>query len=280
MDGMEPQGPVQGPPPTPPDQPPKQDDEYAAASQSTADYIHNLEPVKAQKKKRKIKGIIFIAVIGLALIGAAVYFLVLRKQPAPASNSNQQTATQQQPAESVDDELSEHIVSQDLQLAIDHPKTWQKDDGTQGQLVLQSPTAQITTADGSKTSGRVVITIVSAGSTVPKFTGTTGKALADSKKIAYSQPSQSQRKETHLSFVGFGSTSGVGAVYITGDAGYKKDQDIPKTDVAKSEPIIAVSFVKCDGGNCQEGMTIDPAAWDGDKILQVAESILKSLVVQ
>lgn len=279
---MEPQGPVQGPTPTPPGQPPEQQDEYAAASQSTADYIHNLEPVKAQKKKRKIKGIIFIALVVLAAIGAGVYFLVLRKQPAPSSqNSNQQAATQQQPVESVDEELSEHLVSQDIQLSIDHPKTWQKDDSTQGLLTLQSPAAQITTSDGSKTSGKVTITIVTAGSAVPKFAKPVGKAAVDSQKIAYAQPSQSQRKETYLSFVGFDGSTGVDAIYITGDAGYKKGQDIPKTDVAKSEPIIGVSFVKCDGGqDCQEGIAIDPEAWGSDKILSVAQAILKSLVVQ
>ncbi|HTE57571.1 MAG TPA: hypothetical protein VK694_02420 [Verrucomicrobiae bacterium] len=278
---MEPQGPVQGPPPTPPQQPPEEQDEYAAASQSTADYIHNLEPVKAQKKKRKIKGIIFIALVVLVAIGAAMYFLVLRRQSTPSQGSGQPSAPQQQPVESVDEELSEHLVSQDIQMSIDHPKTWQKDDATQGQLTLQSPAAQITTSDGSKKSGKVLITIVTAGSTVPKFANPTGKAVVDSQKIAYAQPSQSQRKETYLSFAGFDGSTGVDAVYITGDAGYKKGQDIPKTDVAKSEPIIGVSFVKCDGGQeCKEGIAIDPEAWGSDKILSVAQAILKSLVVQ
>lgn len=273
---MPPQAPNQ--PPSPPQQP----DEYENASRSTADYINSLEPIKKQKKTRRTKRIVLIVVLVVALLGVGAYFLIFKnkdnKQPAPAATEQ----AEQPQVSTVDTELSEHYVAQDLLLAIDYPKTWDKNTETTNQLKLTSPNATITDEDGTKKDGKVTITIVPNGSTLAGFTGTTAsaKAAADSVKLAYKQPSQAQRKETYLSFLSFGGSAGANIVYITGDFGYKKDQDIPKTDIAKGDPIINVSFAGCDGGACGQQLIISPAAWGTDEILKVAQSVLESLVLQ
>jgi len=276
---MEPQG---TPPQAPQQTPPQQPDDYETASRSTADYINSLEPIKKEKKQRRTKRLVLIVIVVLALLGAGGYFVLGRskKSETPAQSSTDQT--QQSPASTVDSELSEHHVSQDLFLAIDYPKTWDKNTETPGQLKLQSPNANITDEDGTKKDAKVTITIVPTGSTLTGFTGTSTSATAatDSIKLTYKQPSQSQRKDTYLSFLSFGESTGANILYITGDFGYKKDQDIMKTDIAKGDPIINVSFVGCDGGACGQPLAISPEAWGSDEILKVAQSILESLAFQ
>jgi len=126
----------------------------------------------------------------------------------------------------------------------------------------------------------VVVTVMAKTASPPGFTGTSGLAAAASQKIAYAAPSQNQRKETYLSFVGFNGGSKVDAMYITGDSGYQKDQTIPKTDVAKSDPMVAVTVLKCEGTTCSEPLGISADMAQSNVTIQTAISILKSLVIQ
>jgi len=267
---MEPQGtPPQAPQQTPP---PQQPDEYETASRSTADYINSLEPIKKQQKQRRKRRLVLIVIALLAVLGAGGYFVYNNSKKPKTPEPTAQTQQPAPAASTVDSELSEHYVSQSLMLALDYPKTWTKDDQTQGQLKLQAPNATIMNQDGTKIDGRVTITIVTAGSSPTGFVGNAAKAVAESKKMAYKQPSQTQRKETYLSFLGYGTSRGANAVNITGDFGYKKDQDIPKTDIAKGDPIVTVSFSSCDGGECDQPLVISPEAWGSDEILKVTQS--------
>lgn len=286
---MEPQDTPPQPPPKPqfsspsqnPTPPKPQDDEFESAGQSTSDYIKSLEPVKQQQKKRRTKKIIFIIVplVVVALAAGAYFFIAKPKKtqtPEPAATEHTEHM-----APAVDSELSEHYVSQSLRLTVEYPKSWTKNDETSGQLILQSPAqVKLTDATGAQVDGQVSITIVGTGKPVPNFTGTMATAAAESVKMPYTQPAATQRKETYLSFLGFGTSTGVDAVYITGDYGYKKGQDVPKTDVAKIDPMISVSFKGCEGTTCDKPLAISTEAWSTDAILKVTQSILQSLVFQ
>ncbi len=281
---MEPQDTPPQPPPKPqfstppPAQPPpkKPDDEFEAAGQSTSQYINSLEPVKRQQKKRRTRRIIFLIVPLVIALAVGAYFLIAKPKKTAAPQPTATDTMDHMAMEAVDTQLSEHYVSQSLRLTVDYPKSWTKNDETSGQLTLQSPTAMLTDTTGEKKDGKVTITIVGAGKPVPNFTGTTATATAVSKKIAYTQPAATQRKETYLSFLGFGTSKGVDAAYITGDYGYQKGQDVPKTDVAKIDPIISVSFT----GSDNQPLSLTPEAWEMDEILKVTQSILQSLVFQ
>jgi hypothetical protein len=278
---MEPQGtPPEAPnlpqqtPQTPPR--PEQDEEFASAGRSTADYINSLEPVKRQQKKRRINRIILLIIPVILALGAGGYFLFAKPKKAETPQSATTGQAQQAPVEKADDNLSEHYVSQSLRFTVDYPKSWTKNDETTGQLTLQSPKSKLTDTSGTKTDGQVTITIVGTGKPVPNFTGAMAAAAAESVKIAYKQPAATQRKETYLSFLNFGTSQGIGAAYITGDFGYQKGQDIPKTDIAKIDPIISVSFA----GSDNKPLAISPEAWSSDEILKVTQSVLQSLVFQ
>lgn len=268
--------------PTPTDSPPQQtpeDDQYAAASQSTADFIKNVAPIQAQKKRKGRKRLIAVVVVLVLAIGAGAAYMLTKPDPKPATQSTSPTPS---PAASDSTEVaSEHYVSRDFGLALDHPKSWKVDDATTGKLKLESPLAKLQNSSGEQVDAKVTITLLAAGSNPEKFTSNFGTAIIDSEKIVYAAPSQTQRKETYISFLGFGSSIGIDAIFVTGDGGYKKDQGVPKTDAVKGDPIISVDFVSCtDGSECTQPLSISPEAWTSSTTLATAKVILQSLVVQ
>jgi len=254
--------------------------------QAAADYVSNLQPIKDQKqKKRRNKLILLIVVLVLAAGAAAAYFLVLKKdkptQQAPQTTQQTPVDTQPQIAK------TEKYSSTDLALSFDHPNNWQINDSTQGLVKVDSPLLKLKDVNGQQVDARIVVTFLSAGSEVPRFSGDgaarSATAVQDSAKITYAAPSQNQREQTYLSFADFG-TNGLDAVFVTGDSGYKKDQNIPEGDIKKIEPIISVTFVKCKDTECgperSEALTLTPAEWASSSMLQAAQDILESLSVQ
>ncbi|HTE22617.1 MAG TPA: hypothetical protein VK674_06275 [Candidatus Limnocylindria bacterium] len=254
--------------------------------QAAADYVSNLQPIKDQKqKKRRNKLILLIIVLVLVAGGAAAYFLVIKKdkptQQAPQTTQPAPTETQPEIAK------TEKHTSSDLALSFDYPGNWQINDSTQGLVKVESPLVKLKDVDNQPVDAKVVVTLLSAGSEVPGFSGDGGArsatAVQDSKKITYTSPSQNQREQTYLSFADFGR-NGLDAVFITGDSGYKKDQNIPEGDIKKIEPIISVTFVKCQDTECSaersELFALAPAEWTGNRMLQAAQDLLESLSIQ
>ncbi len=262
-----------------PDSPPHppNEDSYEAASQSTADFIQNVAPLQAHKRKGRRRKTLFLIILILLIAGGAGAYFYLK----PAEKKAPQQAAPSpapQPADT-QETLSERYVSQDLRLALEHPKSWKVDAAAPGRLTLTSPLVKLSDADKDQTDSKVVITILSAGSDPAGFTANNASATIDAEKIAYAAPSQNQRKETHLSFISFGASTGIDAIFITGDAGYQAGQAVPKTDVARADPIISVTFQKCTGAACTDKLSISPDAWTAAAILQTAKSILQSLTI-
>lgn len=256
-------------------EPPEYDDKAAA------EYVSNLEPIKERKRKSKRNKIIFAVVLLLAAAGAGVYFLLLKpKEPAQTPQTAQPAQTEQEP--SVVE--SAKYESTDLNLSFDYPENWKIDDAIEGLITVTSPVTKLKDVNGEQMDAKAVVTILSRGSEVPAFEGSsTAAAIQDSEKITYDSPSQSQREETYLSFAAFGS-AGLDTVFITGDNGYQKDQLIPESDIKKSDPIISVKFFGCSDGECAgEGSGPYTAAvdeWSANQMLQAALAVLKSLRIE
>jgi hypothetical protein len=271
MDQSAPQSPL-----SPPDE---REDQYAAASQSTAEFIKNVEPIQAQhRKQRRRKPVIIIVLLLLAAAGASAYFFL---KPAEKQSTTQPSPSpSSQNSEEAEEEDTEHYVSQDLRLALDYPKAWKLDDATSGQIKIESPMVKLPDASNSQTDAKILVTFLSAGSTPPEFTNNDATATIEAEKITYKNPSQTQRGQTYLSFVGFGSSTGLDAIYVTGDAGYQKDQTIPKSDVVRANPIISVTFQKCAGSTCTGKLSVAPDAWSSNKDLKSTKTILESLIFE
>ena len=269
--------------PSPESGPQHEAEDYAEASHSTADFVKNIAPLQEKKQKGRKKLLItLIVLLVLAGLGAGGYFayksLTKPKPAQPVANTQPQTANTPS-----DTELSEHYKSQDLKLAFDHPKSWKVTDSTSGRLKLTSPVIKLKEAGGQATDAKVVMTILSNPVDLTGFSAA-ATAVLDSEKVAYIAPTQTQRKETFLSFIGSSTTSaGITAVYITGDSGYTKGQPVQKNDVIKVQPIVSLQFYKCDAACEGEGagpLTLAPDTWAGDTNLQTAKSIIRSLVIE
>lgn len=252
--------------------------EYDEAA--AADYVSNLQPIKDQKKKSKRNKIIFVVVLSLIIVGAAAYFFLLKPEPKQQTVQTSQPVQNQEQTEVVG---TEKYSSTSLRLSFDYPKNWKLDDATQGLVKVESPVTKLSDINGESSDAKVVVTFLSAGSEVPAFEEASATAMIDSEKITYDSPSQNQRKQTYLSFAGFGA-AGLDAVFITGDAGYQKEQIIPESDIKKIEPIISVTFYKCVdavcGGEAAGAYTIAVDEWKSDSMLQAAQAMLESLRVE
>lgn len=257
--------------------PPEYDDEAAA------EYVSHLKPVQDEKKQKKTKRIIMIVVVVVLVVGAAAaYFLFFKSDnsakqtPAPSS----QTETVASPEEIG----TKKYTSTELRLSLEYPANWKVKDDVQGLVTFTSPVVKIKENNGGEVDAKIVLGLVAAGSDVPGYENSnSATAVMDSEKITYANPSQNQRKQTYLSFAGFGS-NGLDAIYVTGDFGYQKNQNIPKTDVQKIEPIIYVRFYLCNDNACEGEaggpLSIDPAEWQTNQYVGLAKKTIESLRVE
>jgi hypothetical protein len=78
------------------------------------------------------------------------------------------------------------------------------------------------------------------------------------------------------------NTEGLDAIYITGDLGYAKDQNVPEADIQKVDPIISIEFYLCPDSGCVEvsGVSgIGVETWEDESVSTPLTSMLESLVI-
>jgi len=106
-----------------------------------------------------------------------------------------------------------------------------------------------------------------------------------SQKIKYAQPTAIQRGETYMTFVQYAESLMQGqldAIFVTGDFGYQANQYVPKTDIAKLDPLISVTFLKCDTVRCANptDTSIHADAWaSGTDFQKTITTVLSSIQV-
>ena len=127
------------------------------------------------------------------------------------------------------------------------------------------------------------MTIANQGQNLNVFDKGNATAVLASQKIAYTSPTQNQRANTYLSFLQYASTTQNGAldgVYITGDNGYQKGQDVPKSDVAGITPLVSVTFIQCANSACSGSTTalsVAASAWSDTSLSGPVTKMLESL---
>lgn len=258
--------------------PSRQSDLPEYDEENVEEYVNDLQPIKDRRRKTKRNRIILLVVILLAAASAAAWFFLIRDEKAqnPATQTTQpeQTTVDSQPAQ------LENYTSSDLNISFDYPGNWELDDTTEGRLTVTSPVAKLADFNGEQVDGKVVVSFLKTGSNVPAFEGgSSATSVIDSDKMTYDAPTQNQRKQTFLSFAGFGA-AGLDAVFITGDAGYQEGQLIPESDIQKIEPIISVRFYRCQGSECKDSHTLGTGEWSVNQTILSAHAILKSLKVE
>lgn len=268
-------------------------DEYQAASQATAedDYENYSSKGKVYTAKRHLVRKAFVWLVVLVLLGAVgfgVYWLLLRKDNKPAGSSrsgNNAQHNENSQATGITAK-TDHYASAQFTLEFDQPADWDvSDTAGSGKLVARSPALQLKDAAGKSFTGQVLLTIRNKQQPLPEFDKGNAIAARESEKIAYTKPSSVQRGSTYLSFLhyaGSAASDAIDGIYITGDVGYQKDQAIPKADFVPVDPVIGVTFVKCNDSSCNgdgtaKGISLD--MWQDASFSKPLKTMLQSLTI-
>lgn len=264
---------------------PGADDEFTtqpvSASQTRIDYLHKVMP---PKKKRLWLRVFIIVVIILLLVAAGVVgYQQFVKSRAPAKTVTATTTSKTPSNSSAPAKVAtEHFDSTNFNLGFDYPKGWTVADTGEGTLTVTSPASKGQTTAGAAMI-QTVMTIAPSGKNLTSFDAANGLAIQDSDKISYTNPTSAQRANTYLTFVQYADTTVPGAldaVYITGDYGYQKGQAVPKVDMAKLDPVVAVTFMKCADASCQAKpvpTNVPVSLWEDPSFQKPILIMLKSL---
>jgi hypothetical protein len=246
------------------------------------------EPLPAQYQKEKgKKGRYLIIAVVILLIAAAAYWFFLKPKPvkAPAkSTTSPVSSSSSAPKEAKVD--TDHYDSSNFNLGFDYPKGWKVSDiAGSGKLTVTSPAVKLKDTNGQQVDGQIIMAIRDKTQKLSEFDKGAATAVLNSEKITYTKPTQTQRGDTYISFLNYASSnnSGLDSIYITGDAGYQKDQDVPAVDISKIDPITNVTFVKCSDSKCSgtgTALTLDTKIWQDSSFSAPIKTMLQSLAIQ
>lgn len=251
-------------------------DEYMAQFQ---------EPGEDPKPKRKGLKIVLL-LLGLlllaAIVGAIVYML---KQPRPeAADQAATTAGQAQPTEVPKAAAhTKEFDSAKFQIRVAYPEDWKLEEAEDGKrFSVLSPVQELSDVSGKPVKGQVVFAVRDTiTDPLAEFKTPSALAVLASEKITYVRPSQVQRGQTYISLLDFSETGALDGIYVTGDAGYQKNQIVPKSDIAKVNPIISVTFRKCASDDCvqpkEQPLSLDPGLWQDHNVFEQVRSMLESI---
>jgi hypothetical protein len=238
----------------------------------------SLLPEKPKKKRRW--PIILLVLILIAGAAFAAYKYGTKKAAAPSKGQKTQSA---QDSTSKQDETAgvptKHYDSVTYTLGFDYPQNWVVSD-TEAKLTVTSPSIKLKKADGSSTGVNVVVTIQNPQTNIPGYPANGATAALASDKLTYKQPTAVQRAQTYLTYLGYKST-GLDALYITGDNGYQQGQNVPMSDIVKGNPLVGVTFQTCSTIDCAHGTvtsaTLDASSWKGSATSKQVTDLIQSV---
>lgn len=243
-----------------------------------SDYINKLEPVKKYKNKRKTNLVILIIVLLVAAGGGALLFI---KKQSPKADDQKKAQTSQTQTDSNISADTKKYSSNQFRLSFEHPSNWTvTDESGTGKLSVISPKLNLTMPSGGTAKGQITMLIRSNTVNLDEFEADSALAAIESEKIAYTNPSPAQRGQTYISLLRYANSENddFDAVYITGDYGYLKDQEVLKADIQKLDPIVSISFTLCEE-TCTQPTGISINSWEDPEFGGVLENMLQSLVI-
>lgn len=258
-----------------PTRPPEDEDLYLPPSQRS-------KPKWRRIIAKIIKIMLLLAV--LAALAAFVYFKFFHNKKSTTPPQSTQTPASQTPKANAFGSATKNYTSSNVGLTFAYPENWNVND-TDNKLTVTSPVASLTGTDGQQFDGKILLTIQPKGATPDAFKNGGAIAALDSLKIKYAKPTPVQRGQTYLSFVQNTEKFVKGqldGIYVTGDFGYQSNQFVPKTDIAKLDPLINIAFQKCDDSQCKSPVatSIQADQWDNNADFQkVIKSMLESIQV-
>jgi hypothetical protein len=232
-----------------------------------------------KKQRNPIWNYLIILLI-IAVLAGTAYLLFLKPKPAadkqapaPQAQSNGQFSAK-----------TTHYDSANFTLGFDYPQNWTlTDTAGSGRLSVVSPAVSLKDANGQQVTGQIIMSIRDKTQKLTEFDKGNANATQDSEKIAYTNPTQTQRGSTYISFLQYASSStGLDGIYVTGDSGYQKGQDIPLIDISKVDPVISITFLKCADSKCSGSgtpLSIDKSVWADASFSGSLKKMLQSLSI-
>lgn len=257
-----------------------------ALAESSADYDNYQPPEKQRSPIWRKVAIVGATLVVLTAVASGVYWFVIREKPASQPAKTSETSQGENAASQAASQITtktKHYVSQNFRLEFDYPEDWSAGEDNAEQITLLSPDLKMTSTEGKPIIGQVEFSIRPSGAKVAGIDGGKATAVRDSLKIDYAKPTSAQRASTYVSLLRYGDTAeSLDGVFITGDLGYQKDQNVLKADIDKVNPIINFDFYLCPDSGCVEvsGISgIGIATWDNTGISEPILDMLKSLVI-
>jgi hypothetical protein len=278
------------------DQPHEEQVSSNAAPESTADYANYQKPGKPKlvktpsiktpnvNFKKFFKIILTVAII--AALAAAAYLVFFKSKPAKAPTRSGKSSNTLQSGSNSTATPTKHYDSSNFNLGFDYPEDWKVSDvDGSGKLTVTSPAMKLKDASGQNVTGQIIMEIRDKTQKLTEFDKGSATAARDSEKIAYTKPSQTQRASTYISFLSYATSTtsgGFNGIYITGDNGYQKGQDIPLVDITKVDPTINITFNKCADDKCSvkgAPMSVSLTSWSDINFANPLKSMLESLSI-
>lgn len=256
------------------------------------DYVDHLNdttppPPPAPKPKKKKGGkrwVWVLVVLLLAAAGAGAYLYFGSKKasaPEPMSTTATQSTTQkteEEPAATVTVK-TKHVDSSNFSMGLDYPENWQFKD-TETLLSVTSPQMTFQTFDGKEAKGYVRLTVQPKQTSLPDFAKGAGTAVMESSKLTYKKPTQNQRAQTYLTFVGYATgNGGLEALYVTGNNGYQIRQDVLQAEVLQTDPLVTVKFLSCTTQECTGTTTplsVKNSVWVKTPVSETVTNLIQS----
>jgi hypothetical protein len=232
-------------------------------------------------KKRSVIIISIIVIVLLIIAGAAVWWFGYRDTGKMQADHKPKQSSSQSARKTT--AKTKHHQSSHFPLGFNYPAHWQVQDKPD-KITVTSPARKLKASSGQMVRGKIVMTIQNKGKAeLDMFKQGNATAVLKSEKVSYTSPSQVQRGETFLSFLQYGGSppNSLDGIFITGDAGYKKGQAIPKVDVAKVDPLVTVTFLKCGGSKCASTtpLSLQSAMWQQSSFQDPIRTMLTSLTI-
>lgn len=271
-------------------EPSAEEEEYQKTERSTADYANFQKPQKPRnpiwqklsKYSRKF-GIIALALVLVIAVAGGGYWLYNNRKsdnkPAPTNQTAQNTPSA---AAQISSETKK-FESTNFNLTFDYPANWKPSEDSAEEISVLSTDLKLKGVDGKEVTGQVLFRIQAKGQKLRIGDPGAATAILESKKIAYSSPTQAQRASTYITFVRYAENAeGLDAIYITGDLGYEKDQSVPSSDLQSVDPVVSIEFYLCPDSGCVEVSGVPGVGvqtWEDQNVSIPLENMLKSLVI-
>ncbi len=251
------------------------------------EYIKSVIPPGKPKRRWPLIIGLVIVVLVLAAGGYIGFKHVHRKHVTVAHDST--TRTHLLKPGSVTSATSQYVSNgSDLNLTFTYPSNWSATPASGNNpndqtITLTSPIQTIVNSAGQAVSGKVVVMLRPASSTMSELSSGEATAALASTQFDYSKPTSSQYQYPYLTYLdlnpGSNPDSAFQEVVITGNTSFTQGQNITESSISV-DPIITASIDACTTKTCTGNgspLSITYATWQNDRVFQQTAALFESL---